>query len=264
MAVTAPDSRRGRGSRLAPTAVKEVALSHGIEVIHDHRLLTETANPVECGLVVAYGQLFKRPFLERLPLVNLHFSLLPKWRGAAPVEHSILAGELLTGVSLMRIERELDAGPLLAQKEYEMGPDEPAGLVRSRLASIGAELIKSNYESGFPPARQQTGRPTYASKIAKSVHRIVWSHNAEEIHRVVRLGQAWSQFRGSRIKVLATEPVWGEIDSRFAPGALIDNTVVCGGRTQLRLLEVQPAGKRAMSFEAWANGAGISDSDCFD
>jgi methionyl-tRNA formyltransferase len=210
----------------------------------------------ELGVVVAYGRLIRPHVLAALPMVNVHFSLLPRWRGAAPVERAILAGDERTGVCIMALEEGLDTGPVYACREVDIGADETADELRARLADLGNDLLLDLLATGLPEARPQEGEPTYAAKLEPAEHALDWRCPAVDVHRVVRLGQAWTTFRGKRLKVLRTR-LAGEVDDlALAPGELDGPTLRVGtGDGALELVEVQPEGKGPQAAAAWRNGA---------
>lgn len=247
--VTQPDRKRGRGGALSPSPVKAAAVERGLPVAHavDDVLGSEA----ELGVVVAFGKLIKPHVLEQLPMVNVHFSLLPRWRGAAPVERAILAGDTSTGVCLMQLDQGLDTGPVYACATVDIGPDETAADLTSRLAVLGARLLVDTLERGLGHPVPQVGEPTYAAKLEPSEFELRWDQPAEVLSRVVRIGRAWTTFRGKRLRVLRAVP------ARTGPTpATLDGLVVgAGAGTGLRLVEVQPEGKPAMAADAWARGA---------
>jgi len=249
MVVTRADKRRGRGSDLAPSPVKAAALELGLPVAH--RVDAALEADAELGVVVAFGQLIRPHVLERLPMVNLHFSLLPRWRGAAPVERALLAGDTETGVCLMQLEVELDTGPVFACEGVTIGTRDTGDTLRARLVGIGTDLLVRSLRDGLPEPQPQVGEPTYAAKLEPADLELDWPRPAVELDRVVRLGGAWTTFRGRRLKVIAAEPV---AEAALTPGELAGDLVGTGaGALQLR--EVQPEGKPVMPARAWANGA---------
>jgi methionyl-tRNA formyltransferase len=232
LVVSRPDKRRGRGGGVAPSPVKAAALELGIPVTDRVDDVCEVG--AELGVVVAFGQLIKPHVLARVPMVNVHFSLLPRWRGAAPVERAILAGDRETGVCLMALDEGLDTGPVYACERVAIGDDETAAELRDRLVALGTRMLCDLLAGPLPEPRPQSGEPTYAAKIAPEELRLDWSRPAEELVRVVRVGGAWTTFRGRRLKVHR---------ARVGPDG------------RLELLEVQPEGGRRMSFADWARGA---------
>ena len=242
LVVSQPDRRRGRGGGLMPSPVKRAALDLGLPV--SDRVDDVLQTGADLGVVAAFGRLIKPHVLERLPMVNLHFSLLPRWRGAAPVERAILAGDERTGVDLMVIEEGLDTGGVYARSEVAIGPDETADELRARLAALGTELLLANLRDGLPEPKPQQGEPTYANKIDPAEREIDWSRPAVEIHRLVRIGGAWTTHQGHRLKVWRTALV---------PTGPAD-VAVPAGDGPIQLVEVQPEGRRRMPARAWANG----------
>ncbi len=254
LVVSQPDRKRGRGARLVPTPVKAAALALGLAVSDevDHVV----AVGADLGVVVAYGRLIRPPILARLDLVNLHFSLLPRWRGAAPVERAILAGDEETGVCVMGLEEGLDTGPVHACERVPIGPDETADELRARLVARGSELLVRTLSAGLGAPAPQVGEPTYAAKLDPAELHLDWSRPALELHRLVRVGGAWTTFRGRRLKVRRTRllPVDPSEPGPLAPGVLEGIRVGTGGGG-LELVEVQPEGRAAQAGTAWRNGA---------
>jgi methionyl-tRNA formyltransferase len=249
LVVTRIDKRRGRGGDLAPSPVKAAALKLGLAVSHTvNDVVTADA---DLGVVVAFGQLIKLPVLERVPLINLHFSLLPRWRGAAPIERAILAGDTVTGVGIMRLEEGLDTGPLFDVVEVPIGPRQTADGLRHELVEIGAQRLVECLQRGLGEPTAQTGDATYAAKLDPREFEIDWHRSAQEVDRLVRIGLAWTEFRGKRLKVLASSVE--TVDA--VAGVYIGDLVVGCGQGSLQLDRVQPEGKPAMAAAAWANGA---------
>jgi methionyl-tRNA formyltransferase len=248
LVVTNPDTRRGRGGKTAPSPVKAAAVELGIPV--SHTVDDVLGAGADLGVVVAFGRIIRPNVLAELAMVNLHFSLLPRWRGAAPVERAILAGDERTGVDLMVVEEGLDTGGVYARTELDIGADETAEELRARLVEAGTELLVSSLESGLGDPTPQVGEPVYAHKLGSDDLRIDWDAPAEEIHRRVRVGGAWTTLDGERFKVWRTS---------LAPTDV--GVVHPTGTTPIELLEVQPAGKARMAASAWANGARWSDGD---
>jgi methionyl-tRNA formyltransferase len=240
LVVTGVDKRRGRGNDTTPSPVKEAATRLGIPV--SHVVDDVLAAGAELGVVVAFGRLIKPHVLAVLPMVNLHFSLLPRWRGAAPVERALLAGDEVTGVCVMAVEEGLDTGGVYARAEVAVGPTATLDELRDELVRVGTQLLIDTLADGLGEPEPQRGEPTYASKIDPAELRIDWSRPAVAIDRLVRLGGAWTTFRGGRIKVN---------EARFADGSLVPTVV-------------QPEGKRPMAYEAWRNGARPTDGEWFE
>ena len=247
--VTRADKRRGRGGDLVPTPAKRAAEELGIPVRHEVAPVTEMG--AEMGVVVAFGRIIKPDVLAALPMVNIHFSLLPRWRGAAPVERAILAGDRVTGVCLMDVAEGLDTGDVYRRVEVGIDPSESAGHLTDRLAVIGADLLVAALAEGLGAPVPQEGEATYADKIDVEDLHLDWSLPAIQLHRVVRVGRAWTTWRQKRFLVLAAEAVDGSFGE---PGALAGD-VVAAADGGLRLLTVQPEGRRPVPGSEWLKGA---------
>ena len=254
--VTQPDKRRGRGAALVPSPVKAAAVELGLGPVVTHRVDDVIDADAELGVVVAFGRLIKAHVLEALPMVNVHFSLLPRWRGAAPVERAILAGDARTGVCLMELEVGLDTGPVLGRRVVPIGDDETAAELRQALTIEGTDLLLSQLRAGLSPGVAQEGESTYAAKIDPAELRLCWTAPAAQLHRVVRVGHAWTTFRGRRLGVHRTTVVPPTAGAGLALASGEMGGVVVGtGDGLLELVEVQPEGKSVMSALAWVNGA---------
>ncbi len=200
--VTQADKRRGRRGELSATAVKTRAVDLGLPVYHSLEPVTEV--PLDLGVVVAYGRIIPGEVLRRVKMLNVHFSLLPRWRGAAPVERAIMAGDEVTGVSIMELDEGLDTGPVLATRTIGIGACETVGELTASLAIAGAELIVEVLAGGagdLPVARAQAGEATYAAKLESGELEIDWSRDCVSIARLVRLERAWTAFRGRRLLI---------------------------------------------------------------
>jgi methionyl-tRNA formyltransferase len=250
LVVTRADKRRGRGSEVSASPVKAAALDLGIPV--SHRVDDVIATGAELGVVVAFGQLIKPHVLAELPMVNLHFSLLPRWRGAAPVERAILAGDAETGVCVMAVEEGLDTGGVYAVERVPIGPDETAAELRSRLVAVATPLLLDVLArpGGIGDPAPQVGEPTYAAKVTPEELELRWSKPAVELSRLPRVGKAWTTFRGRRLLVLRARAV-----PDGGPLGVLDGCVVGTAAGGLELLEVQPEGKGPLKADAWRNGA---------
>jgi methionyl-tRNA formyltransferase len=251
--VSRADRRRGRGSTTGPSPVKLAALNLGIPVTE--RIDDVIDSGAELGVVVAFGRIIRPHVLAAVPLVNLHFSLLPRWRGAAPVERAILAGDTETGVCLMTLDEGLDTGPIHACRVVPIGTEETVDELRAALVEEGTDLLLQQLRDGLSPAVPQTGTATYAAKIEPSELRLDWTQPAVQLHRVVRLGRAWTTFRGHRLRVLRAHVVPSPPSSDGAePGELV-GLAVRAGQDALELVEVQPEGRAPMAARDWRRGA---------
>jgi methionyl-tRNA formyltransferase len=252
LVVSAADKRRGRGSAVGPSAVKAAAVELGLPVTDRVDDLLALEPPVELGVVVAFGRLIRPHVLAAVPMVNIHFSLLPRWRGAAPVERAILAGDTVTGVDLMAVEEGLDTGGIYDEATLQIQPNETADELRARLTAAGTDMLVELLSRGrpLPEPRPQEGEATYAHKIDASELHVDWSRSSDEIHRLVRIGGAWTTHRGRRLKLWRSH--------RPTTGAGVE---IATGDGRLELLEVQPEGKPRLDAKAWANGARFRDGD---
>ena len=203
LCVTRPDRRRGRGKEETPSPVKVAATELGLVVTHDMKDLTTAG--VELAVVVAYGRIIPARLLAQIPMVNLHFSLLPRWRGAAPVERAILAGDRETGVCLMKVEEGLDTGPVYAVRTVPLDDDITLAALRTELVTVASALVVdalAHGVAGLPVPVPQEGEVTLADKISAGDLHLDWAQAADDLKRVVRLGRAWTTFRGKRLTVL--------------------------------------------------------------
>ena len=256
--VSQPDKRRGRGSGVTPSPVKEAAIEMGLTVTDKVDDVVDA--DVELGVVVAFGRLIKPHVLERVPMINVHFSLLPRWRGAAPVERAILAGDTETGVCIMELEEGLDTGPVYACERLAVGADETAEQLRNRMVDSGVRLLLDTLEHGLGTPTPQEGEATYAAKLEHDDHRLRWDRPADELDRVVRVGRAWTTFRDRNFRVHRAVPVEGGP----TPGRIDGLVVGAGDGRGLLLQEVQPEGKARQAADAWRNGARIQPDEHFD
>ncbi len=249
LVVTRADKRRGRGSTLHPSPVKAAAIELGIPVSTD----VDDALGVgaDLGVVVAFGRLIKPHVLAELPMVNLHFSLLPRWRGAAPVERALLEGDAETGVCVMQVAEGLDTGDIYRTVTVPIPADATLDSLRGYLVDVGTETLLEALEHGLGPGEPQTGEPVYAAKIERDEYRLDMTKPAADIDRLIRLGGAWAEFRSKRFKIWSATPT--ERDD-LAPGAF-DGVLLGTGTVALELVEVQPEGKPRMDARSWANGA---------
>lgn len=276
--VTQPDREKGRGRALAPPPLKPVAERRGIPVLQPRRVREPETQAAlarlapELQVVVAYGQILPRAVIDIAPrgTVNVHASLLPKLRGAAPVQWAIASGETVTGVTTMLIDEGLDTGPLLLQQATLIGPEETAAELEPRLARLGAELLLDTVrrlaDESIRPTPQDGTRATLAPLLKKEDGQIDWSRPAEEIARRARGFHPWpgafTAHEGRLLKVLrlgAAEPTRSE-GAQAPPGTILSVDpggllVACGGSSCVRVLEVQPESRRPMAASAFAAGA---------
>ena len=233
-----------------PSPVKAAATAHGIPVTE--RVADVVGAGVELGVVVAFGKLIKPDVLDAVPMVNLHFSLLPRWRGAAPVERAVLAGDTETGVCLMALDPGHDTGPVHDFVRTPIDDDESVDELRARLVALGTDLLVDRLARPLGEPAPQTGEPTYAAKVEPHELELDFGRPAVIVNRTVRLGRAWTTFRGKRLQVLEATPT----PSGPEPTGTIDGLVVgCGGGTGLELRTVKPEGKAAQAAPSWRNGA---------
>ncbi len=276
--LTRPDAPAGRGRRLMPSPVAEIALAEGIEVLRpprasDPEFLDRLAQLApDAAPIVAYGGLIP-PAALAIPThgwVNLHFSLLPAWRGAAPVQHAVMAGDQVTGASTFRLEQGLDTGPVFGVVTDTIGPTDTAGDLLGRLAVSGAGLLVATLdglEAGALVAVPQSNEDvSLAPKIRVEDARVAWTDPAMRVDRLVRgctpAPGAWSEFRGERIKLGPVRPAPEILD--LAPGEVrvLKNSVWVGTATHAVLLgEVKAEGKKQMAAGDWARGVRVEQGE---
>ncbi|ROS67142.1 methionyl-tRNA formyltransferase [Curtobacterium sp. PhB172] len=277
--LTRPPTPQGRKRVLTPTPVAQVAAELGLPVIEASRVDDDVtariaALDVDLGVIVAYGALLRRPALDapRLGWVNLHFSDLPAYRGAAPVQRAVMAGHTRTAASVFQLVEALDAGPVFAADPFEIDPEATAGEVLAAMAESGAETVArvvDHIAAGTAVATEQTGEPTLAPKTTIDDGRIDFDAPAAVVHARLRgvtpEPGAYAHLGETRVKLLRSNRLTGgpaDPAPHLAPGALAlhgGRLLVGTGDTPLALLEVQPAGKKAMDAAAWARGLGELD-----
>ncbi|WP_084956715.1 methionyl-tRNA formyltransferase [Thermoactinospora rubra] len=276
--VTRPDAQSGRGRKVHPSPVAQLAEESGIEILRPAKAsdpaflerLRELAP--DCCPVVAYGALLPQAALDipRHGWVNLHFSLLPAWRGAAPVQHAVLHGDEITGACTFQIVKELDAGPVYGVLTERIQPHDTSGALLERLAEAGAELLVATLdgiEDGTLEARPQPPEGvSYAPKLTVDDARVDWAAPAMRIDRLIRACTpspgAWSEFRGQRVKLGPVRLAPGA--ERLKPGEISagKKAVLVGtGTHPVELGEVQPQGKRVMTAVEWARGVRPAPED---
>ena len=274
--VTQPDRPQGRHrSTAVPPPVKQVALEEEIPVLQPDRPRGEEfeaslrALAPDVSVVVAYGHILPRSVIDlpRLGTLNIHASLLPRWRGAAPIQAAILAGDTETGVSIMRMEPRLDAGPVLLQAPTPVPPDETFGELQLRLAELGAlaiiEALALVALGAGEERAQDEALVTYAPKIGRASAQVDWTREATEVARVVRafdpVPGAFSRLRDTDVKLFGARPV---SDAEGDPGTVLAvdemGMLVACGHGGVRIAYVQPAGRRRLAALDWKQGRGVS------
>jgi len=276
---TQPDKPAGRGKKLTESPVKSFALNHHLTVFQPAKIKTEeskalfASHAADVAVVVAYGRILPPEYLTapRFGCINVHFSLLPQYRGAAPVNWAIMNGERTTGVTTMFIEAELDSGPILLQAETGIAARETAPELMARLSDLGAETLSQTLHrlNEISPALQNHREATFAPMLQKQNGVINWAESAVTIERRLRGLQPWpnafTEYTSRRLIIWDGEPLTGS-DSDASPGEIVlahaDNLVVqCGEKTALRLTAVQPEGARRMSSRDFLNGSHIHVGD---
>jgi methionyl-tRNA formyltransferase len=272
--VTQPDRPRGRGHHVTASPIKLLALKNALPVFQPERMKDEAflatlrALDADLGVVAAYGRILTDAILSipRLGMLNVHASLLPRWRGAAPVHRAILAGDVESGVTIMRVVRELDAGPMLSAARVPIGPDLSTGQLESELAERGAallvECVSRLAEGPVPEEPQPASGITYADRITKEDAPMFWWRPAGELHNQVRALNPWplasTSLDGARLLIVETEIGTDAAPAGALPGTVLaaqgDGFVVAAGHGTLRLKTVKPEGKRAMAAREFLAG----------
>lgn len=279
--VTQPDRRRNRG-QMQPTAVKQAALELGLPVFAPEKIKAAESvallQELHCDLfvVVAYGQLLSEQVLAIPPRgsINIHASLLPKYRGAAPIHWAVINGEKTTGVSIMYLDLGMDSGDVIATAEVEITPDISTGELYDQLCSLGTELmlqVVADMERGeVEGQKQEEAAASYAPLLTREIERVDWQKSAADVHNLIRGLNSWpgchTLFRGKRLKLWKSQLI--ELEASGAQQGQIlqlDEQGICVacGSGSLLLLEVQPEGKPRMSAAAFARGNRVCVGDCF-
>jgi methionyl-tRNA formyltransferase len=275
--VTQPDRPAGRGGHLQASPVKTVALSKNIPVLQPTSIKKELPNflqqlaalgPVDIGLVIAFGQILPKAVLEypRQGCVNVHASLLPRWRGAAPIHRALLAGDTQTGVCLMKMDEGLDTGGVFVQAATEISLEDTGGTLHDRLALLGASLVAEHLskivDSHLVAVPQVTDGLTYASKLTAAEAQIDWSRSADDILRLIRafnpFPSAYTTLQGKRLKIISALDVHSDSTDTAPAGtvvsALAERLEVATGDGVLRILDLQLEGKKRMSASDFLRG----------
>ena len=280
LVLTQPDRPAGRGLKLKPSAVKTRALAHGLEILQPASLKTPeiqatlASHAVDAMIVAAYGLIIPAALLAmpRLGCINIHASLLPRWRGAAPIQRAILAGDNETGITLMQMDAGLDTGAILSRHGMPIECSDTAGSLTVKLADLGAEAIVERLpdiaRGALAPEPQDERLASYAAKISKHEAIIDWRQDAEDIARAIRafdpMPGARSRLGGVDVKIWRAHPV----DASGMAGEIIaasgDALVVACGAQALAITELQAAGGRRMSVAAYLAGGPIALGECFE
>jgi len=280
MVLTQPDRPAGRGLQPAPSDVKRAALGRGLALYQPQSLkppgALETLRAIDADVMVvaAYGLILPLDVLKAFPngCINIHASLLPRWRGAAPIQRALLAGDAQTGISIMRMDAGLDTGAVLTAAPIAIAPDDTAGTLHDRLAELGGRMIVDCLgklaDGPLEATPQDDNLATYAPKIGRAEAAIAWTNPAVVIERQVRAFDpfpgAHARFNGSPIKIWRASAVEGGIDA--IPGTVLSATregveVACGGNSMLRIRELQRAGGRRLAALDFLRGHAIAAGD---
>ena len=262
LVLSQPDRPAGRGRKLQHSPVKALALEQGLALHQPERVDAHTVSllqqqRVELLVVVAYGLLLPSLLLEAIPAVNVHASLLPRWRGAAPIEHALLAGDASTGISIMRIVEALDSGPVLSQQSIDIHPDSTSPSLRAQLARLGSTMLVATLQqlaADDKPTEhpQQDCEACYAPKISKAMYELDCRKSSLELDRQIRaLGACWLDYRSQRLRVHQARPADSPTTPKLAPGSLSTNAqrqlLLHCGQGCLELIALQRPGKGVVS-----------------
>lgn len=273
--ITQPDRPAGRGLAIKESAVAVWARHHKIRAFkpESQEELAAIAADFDLIITIGFGMIIREEILAlpKFGFINLHFSLLPRWRGAAPVQRAIEAGDMHTGVSVFKLDRGMDTGPIYRQKQIEIAPDATTESLLRELSEIGAETVLetiSDIRSAIFPTAQDADGATRANKLSKEEGRIDWSMSALAIDRKIRAFYpnpgSWTTFRGSSIKILKVEIS----SNKFAEAGqirIIDRQLIVScGDLSLKVIDIQPSGKPVMAATAWVNGAALKTSERFE
>jgi len=262
LVVTGVDKRRGRGTETSANPVKAAALALGIPVSHDINDVLKLNPDGLLGVVVAFGNIIAPEILQHVPMINIHYSALPRWRGAAPVERAILSGDSTTAVCIIQVVEQLDAGDVLATAPCAIGDDDSVVALRGRLGQLALPLLIDICSNGVSSQQAQTGKVVVARKITAHDLAIDWSSIPVAISRQVRLGNAFTFFDGKRFKVHEVSSASEQLPAGSI--SVHDARVLVGARGgSIQLVTVQPEGKPRTSASEWARGARLSTTSVF-
>ena len=262
LVVTGVDKRRGRGTQTTANPVKTSALALGIPISHDINDVLKLNPDGLLGVVVAFGSIIASEILQHAPMINIHYSALPRWRGAAPVERAILEGDSTTAVCIIQVVEQLDAGDVLATAPCTIRDDDSVAGLRDRLGHLALPLLIDICSNGVSSQQAQVGDVVIARKISTNDLAIAWSSSPDQISRQVRLGNAFTFFEGKRFKVHEVS----QVSEQLPEGSISfkDGMVLVGTREgSLQLLTVQPEGKPRIAASEWARGARLSNASAF-
>lgn len=262
LVVTGVDKRRGRGSQTTANPVKTAAVELGIPVSHDINDVLQLDSDGLLGVVVAFGNIISQKILQHAPMINIHYSALPRWRGAAPVERAILSGDATTAVCIIQVAEQLDAGDVLASSPCVIQEDDSVETLRNRLGQLALPLLIDICSNGVREQISQTGEVVVARKISAQDLAIHWSSDAEQILRQIRVGNAFTFFDGKRFKI--HEATQSSVGLPIGTIAVRDGNVLVGSQKgSVQLTTVQPEGKPRVLAKDWARGARLSDTSVF-
>jgi len=262
LVVTGVDKRRGRGSQTTANPVKTAAVELGIPVSHDINDVLQLDSDGLLGVVVAFGNIISQKILQHAPMINIHYSALPRWRGAAPVERAILSGDATTAVCIIQVAEQLDAGDVLATSPCVIQEDDSVETLRNRLGQLALPLLIDICSNGVREQISQTGEVVVARKISAQDLAIHWSSDAEQILRQIRVGNAFTFFDGKRFKI--HEATQSSVSLPIGTIAVRDGNVLVGSQKgSVQLTTVQPEGKPRVLAKDWARGARLSDTSVF-
>ena len=281
--ITQPDRPRGRGQHVSGSPVKEAALAANLHVYQPETIKSDSAQEFlkriapDAVVIIAYGQIIPARLLTlpRIGWINLHASLLPRYRGAAPIHWAIANGETTTGLTTMQIDAGMDTGPTLLQHELEIGPDETSPELAARMSEIGAGLIVDSLlrldRGEISPQPQDNGQASYAPILKKENGRIEWTRTAPQIYNRMRGFAPWpgayTTFRGQTCHVWGRPGSSAAAEGRVTPGEIVSSTkdvyVACGEKTCLRLESVQLEGRKRISAREFASGARFAPAERF-
>lgn len=270
LVITREDAEVGRKRILTPSAVAAKAAELGLPVLKANRIREQEieaikASGADLALVIAFGSLIPEEGLKALPWWNIHFSLLPLWRGASPLQHSILSGGIGAGVTLFELDAGMDTGPIIAQKAIELGENETTKDALTRFTKVGVDLFTKHCDQKTT-ATTQSGEATLAPKITRAMARLGLNRNALNVHQAVMAfnpePMAWCELEGNPIRILETKSLG--IDSLVSKNQKVGRVakvgekilLECADGSQLELMRVQPSGKQAMAAADWFRGLG--------